>query len=60
MNQEQLAELFAALIANSADNPHDVKRFTPSVKMGRRYVGIRSGGKWYSVTIEVELADAAN
>lgn len=54
MNVEKLAQTIADQIANSVDNPHNVDRYTPSVKMGRRYVGIRVDDRHFLVTIEVE------
>lgn len=53
VTREQLAERIAEVVANSVDNPYNVTRFTPSIKIGRRYVGIEIDGKPFLVTIEV-------
>lgn len=56
MNVEKLAQDLSDVIADSVDDPHNVGRFTPSIKMGRRYVSITIDGTKYLVTIEVEVA----
>lgn len=54
--RDKIAEQVANTVADSVDNPHDVTRFTPSVKFGRRYLAIRgTDGTEYLVTIEVEV-----
>lgn len=54
MTREQIAHLIEN-VAAAALAPHgEVIRFTPSIKMGRRYVGIKIGEKVYQVTLDVE------
>jgi hypothetical protein len=58
MDAEGIAHrLEAAIHANVKKRPFwKLYPFTPSIKMGRRYVGIEVDGKLFSVTIEVEEA----
>lgn len=53
MTREKLAQEVADHIADHfhADR---VDRYTPSVKVGRRYVGLQIDGKLFLVTIEID------
>lgn len=49
----ELADMFAD------DSGNRVTRFTPSIKMGRRYLNVERGGKRFRVIVDVENVGAS-
>lgn len=50
----RMAEVMAAAL--SLDPNAEVHRFTPSVKIGRRYVAVTLDGVNYTLTLEVDAS----